>query len=112
MAAPARAAPLPSAPAFPSIGLPERLNLQGALRYDLSLDPNAPEEMAEVEGINARLVARALAMDGTCTGEHGIGLGKQAALIDELGDAVDIMRTIKRALDPRDLFNPGKIFTL
>jgi len=84
----------------------------GNFHVVFSLDPNAPEEMAEVEGINARLVARALAMDGTCTGEHGIGLGKQAALIDELGEAVDIMRTIKRALDPRDLFNPGKIFTL
>ena len=84
----------------------------GNFHVVFAIDPNAPEEMAEVEAINHRLVARALAMDGTCTGEHGIGIGKQAALIDELGDAVDIMRTIKRALDPKDLFNPGKIFAL
>jgi D-lactate dehydrogenase (cytochrome) len=63
-----------------------------------------------VEAFNARLVARALTMDGTCTGEHGIGLGKQAALVDELGDGVDLMREIKRALDPAGIFNPGKIF--
>jgi D-lactate dehydrogenase (cytochrome) len=76
------------------------------------LDPNSREEAAEAERLNRRLVERALAMNGTCTGEHGIGLGKQNWLIEELGDAVDIMRTIKRALDPKDLFNPGKIFAL
>ncbi len=84
----------------------------GNFHVVFSIDPNAPAEMEEVEAINRRLVARALAMDGTCTGEHGIGLGKQAALVDELGDAVDMMRMIKRALDPKDLFNPGKIFAL
>ncbi|MGJ3626755.1 FAD-binding oxidoreductase [Sphingomonas sp. MMS24-JH45] len=57
-----------------------------------------------------RPVRRALDMQGTCTGEHGIGLGKQDWLVEELGDAVDIMRMLKRTLDPRDLFNPGKIF--
>jgi len=52
-------------------------------------------------------------MDGTCTGEHGIGIGKQRWLVEELGDgAVEIMRMIKRAMDPLDLFNPGKIFAL
>ena len=84
----------------------------GNFHVVFSIDPNAPEEMREVEALNKKLVARALAMDGTCTGEHGIGLGKQDCLIDELGDAVDMMRTIKRALDPKDLFNPGKIFAL
>ncbi len=75
------------------------------------IDPARPEELAEVEALNARIVERALAMDGTCTGEHGIGLGKQAWLLKELGeDAVAMMRTIKHALDPHDLFNPGKIF--
>jgi D-lactate dehydrogenase (cytochrome) len=49
-------------------------------------------------------------MDGTCTGEHGIGLGKIDYLTDELGEAVDVMRSIKRALDPDGLMNPGKIF--
>ncbi len=76
------------------------------------LDPDRPEEAAVAQRLNAALVERALAMDGTCTGEHGIGLGKQDWLVAELGEAVDLMRTIKRALDPKDLFNPGKIFAL
>lgn len=76
------------------------------------IDPNNPAEQDEAERLNARLVERALAMDGTCTGEHGIGLGKQDWLVRELGeDGVDLMRTIKRAIDPKNLFNPGKIFT-
>jgi D-lactate dehydrogenase (cytochrome) len=76
------------------------------------IDPERPEELAEAERLNRRLIERALSMDGTCTGEHGIGLGKQDWLLAELGDAVDLMRAIKRAIDPKDLFNPGKIFTL
>jgi D-lactate dehydrogenase (cytochrome) len=76
------------------------------------LDPDSKEELAEAEALNKRLVKRALDMDGTCTGEHGIGLGKQDCLVDELGEAVDMMRVIKRAIDPKDLFNPGKIFSL
>jgi D-lactate dehydrogenase (cytochrome) len=84
----------------------------GNFHVVFSIDPKAPHEMNEVEVLNARLVERALAMDGTCTGEHGIGLGKQKWLAAELGDAVEMMRTIKRALDPKDLFNPGKIFAL
>ena len=84
----------------------------GNFHVIFSIDPDAPEEMAEVEAINARLVERALAMDGTCTGEHGIGIGKQDWLVAELGGAVEQMRMIKRALDPRNLFNPGTIFTL
>lgn len=75
------------------------------------IDPNNPDEHKEAEALNERLVQRALDMDGTCTGEHGIGLGKQEWLLRELGeDGVDMMRTIKRALDPKNLFNPGKIF--
>lgn len=74
------------------------------------LDPDSDEEAKEVARLNDRLVSRALAMNGTCTGEHGIGLGKQDWLRAELGDGVDMMRTIKRALDPANLFNPGKIF--
>jgi D-lactate dehydrogenase (cytochrome) len=84
----------------------------GNFHVIFSIDPGAPHEMEEVAAINARLVERALAMDGTCTGEHGIGIGKQDWLVAELGDAVDVMRTLKRALDPKNLFNPGKIFTL
>lgn len=84
----------------------------GNFHVIFSIDPDAPEEMTEVEAINARIVERALAMDGTCTGEHGIGIGKQEWLVAELGDAVEQMRMIKRALDPQNLLNPGKIFTL
>lgn len=85
----------------------------GNFHVIFSIDPGNPAEFAEVEALNARLVERALAMDGTCTGEHGIGLGKQEWLAKELGEgAIDVMRTIKRALDPQDLFNPGKIFAL
>ena len=76
------------------------------------IDPERPEELAEAEALNRRLIERALSMDGTCTGEHGVGLGKQDWLQTELGEAVDLMRAITRALDPKDLFNPGKIFTL
>ncbi|MFN3424741.1 MAG: FAD-binding oxidoreductase [Novosphingobium meiothermophilum] len=83
----------------------------GNFHLIFSIDPEAPEEMAAVEALNQRMVKRALAMDGTCTGEHGVGLGKQHCLVDELGeDAVDVMRTLKRALDPDNLLNPGKIF--
>jgi len=85
----------------------------GNFHVVFSIDPQAPQETAEVEAINARLVERALAMDGTCTGEHGIGLGKQQWLVRELGeDAVELMRSLKRAFDPQGLFNPGKIFQI
>ena len=73
------------------------------------LDPNNPDEFAEAERINHRLIERALAMDGTCTGEHGVGIGKQNWLREELGEAVDLMRLLKQAIDPAGLFNPGKI---
>ncbi len=84
----------------------------GNFHVIFAMDPNSQDELREVKAINDRLVARALEMDGTCTGEHGIGLGKQDWLVKELGDAVDVMRVLKRALDPKDLFNPGKIFSL
>jgi D-lactate dehydrogenase (cytochrome) len=76
------------------------------------VDPDRPEEFAEAKRLNARLVERALAMGGTCTGEHGIGLGKMDWLEAELGEGVDLMRAIKQALDPLDIMNPGKIFRL
>jgi D-lactate dehydrogenase (cytochrome) len=76
------------------------------------IDPNSPAEIARAQELHGRMVLRALELDGTSTGEHGIGTGKIEFLERELGEAVGIMRAIKRALDPDDLMNPGKIFTL
>ncbi len=74
------------------------------------LDPDKPDEWAESEQLNQRLVARAIAMQGTCTGEHGVGLHKQAFMLDEHGqDALDVMAALKAALDPHNVLNPGKI---
>lgn len=75
-------------------------------------DDKTAEGVAGVENFVSRLNARALAMDGTCTGEHGIGQGKMSFLQEELGGTVDLMRQIKRSLDPDNIFNPGKIFHL
>jgi D-lactate dehydrogenase (cytochrome) len=72
----------------------------------------APGEADEVEAFAARLVERAQSMGGTCTGEHGVGLGKKKYLVAEHGEALDVMRAIKRALDPDNRMNPGKIFDL
>ncbi|CAJ0693763.1 FAD-binding oxidoreductase [Ralstonia holmesii] len=85
----------------------------GNFHVALLIDPNKPEELEEAERINQRIVARAIAMDGTCTGEHGVGLHKMDFLIAEHGnDAIDLMRSIKQALDPKHILNPGKIFHL
>ena len=74
------------------------------------MDPDDAEELGRVETLLARLADRAIAMEGTCTGEHGIGQGKSKYLARELGDpAVAAMRAIKAALDPHDLMNPGKV---
>src|SRR5580692_6753831 len=73
------------------------------------LDPDKPEEQAEASAINDRMVQRAIAMEGTSTGEHGVGYGKMDFLIAEHGEAVSVMRTIKMALDPDGILNPGKI---
>ena len=73
------------------------------------LDPAKPEELATAQRLNKRLVRRAIAMEGTCTGEHGIGFGKMDSLAEEAGPALDVMAAIKRALDPANLMNPGKI---
>jgi D-lactate dehydrogenase (cytochrome) len=73
-------------------------------------DDKDPEDVARAEAFVGRLNARALSMDGTCTGEHGIGQGKMSFLAQELGGAVDLMHSIKKGLDPDNIFNPGKIF--
>ena len=84
----------------------------GNFHVSLVIDAVDPAEVEKAEDFVARLNARALAMDGTCTGEHGIGQGKMAFLERELGGAVDVMRQVKRALDPDNILNPGKIFHL
>ncbi len=81
----------------------------GNFHVDMVLDPDDPDEVSRARSVNDRLVARALEMEGTCTGEHGIGYGKLNKLKAELGDAVDVMRGVKQALDPLNLMNPGKV---
>ncbi|MFO1363795.1 MAG: FAD-linked oxidase C-terminal domain-containing protein [Burkholderiales bacterium] len=74
--------------------------------------PDSAADLAEAKAFNARLVDRALALEGTCTGEHGIGAGKIGSLRKEHGEAVDLMVAIKRTLDPENLMNPGKVVPL
>ncbi|WP_427914157.1 FAD-binding oxidoreductase [Ramlibacter sp. MMS24-I3-19] len=85
----------------------------GNFHFGYLLDPNDPREREVAEDLNHKLVGRALSLGGTCTGEHGVGLHKMDFLVTEAGaGAVDMMRTIKRALDPKNIMNPGKIFAL
>ncbi len=87
------------------------------LRYSglfFSVDPGANATIGgmaatRASGTNSVLVHRALSLDGTCTGEHGIGCGKLDFLIAEHGEAVSVMRSIKQAIDPNNIMNPGKI---
>lgn len=76
------------------------------------IDPDDPEEMKRAEALNERMVMRALALGGTCTGEHGVGTGKMQFLVAEHGDAIAAMRQIKVAFDPDNIMNPGKIISL
>ncbi|MBP6564821.1 MAG: 2-hydroxy-acid oxidase, partial [Burkholderiales bacterium] len=74
------------------------------------VDPDSQADCEEAWELNTRLVRRALAMGGTCTGEHGIGLGKREFLVEEFGEgAVGVMRELKATLDPANLLNPGKV---
>jgi D-lactate dehydrogenase (cytochrome) len=73
------------------------------------VDPETPADMDEAQRLNERMVMRALAMGGTCTGEHGVGFGKMKFLEAEHGEALSVMRTIKQSLDPHNLMNPGKM---
>jgi D-lactate dehydrogenase (cytochrome) len=82
----------------------------GNFHLMLLVDPAKPEETEIAKQFNKRLVERALRLEGTCTGEHGIGMGKMSSMRMELGeDVIDVMRDIKRALDPENLLNPGKV---
>jgi D-lactate dehydrogenase (cytochrome) len=75
------------------------------------VDPDDGDEMRRAQAVNERMVLRAIAMDGTCTGEHGIGYGKVGFLAAEHGEALGVMRALKRALDPDGIMNPGKVLS-
>jgi D-lactate dehydrogenase (cytochrome) len=96
------ASPLP-APILGHVG-------DGNFHCAILADPGRPEEIEEAERLNRRIVARALAMDGTCTGEHGVGMHKMDFLREEHGDdALELMARIKRSFDPQNILNPGKV---
>jgi D-lactate dehydrogenase (cytochrome) len=84
----------------------------GNFHVTFIIDPDQPAELEEAKRLNDRMVMRALALGGTCTGEHGIGYGKLDFLTAEHGDAVAVMRQLKMALDPQNIMNPGKILRL
>jgi D-lactate dehydrogenase (cytochrome) len=85
----------------------------GNFHLSYLLDPNDPVEMATAERLSEQMVQRAIRLGGTCTGEHGIGLHKIGYLVDEAGaGSVEMMKTIKRALDPKNIMNPGKVLAL
>ncbi|MBV9672162.1 MAG: FAD-binding protein, partial [Verrucomicrobia bacterium] len=82
----------------------------GNFHVGFVLNPDDPSEMEEAKRLNGRLVHRALSLDGTCTGEHGVGCGKIDFLLAEHGEALSVMHAIKKAIDPDNIMNPGKIF--
>ena len=85
----------------------------GNFHLSYLMDPNDPNEIAMVEQMNVQMVQRAIRLGGTCTGEHGIGLHKMGYLVEEAGEgAVEVMRQLKRALDPKNIMNPGKVVAL
>src|SRR2546429_1411760 len=81
----------------------------GSFHCQILIRPDSAADLEEAKEFNERVVNRALAMEGTCTGEHGIGFGKMRSLRKELGEAVDLMLSLKRAVDPENLMNPGKV---
>ncbi|MDA0230002.1 MAG: FAD-binding protein [Proteobacteria bacterium] len=84
----------------------------GNFHVGFLLEPGNEDELDRAKRVNDNMVARALAMGGTCTGEHGIGVGKIRYMEAEHGDSVDVMRLIKRSMDPQNLMNPGKVLAL
>ena len=82
----------------------------GNFHLTVLMKPDDPAYLAKVEAVNDRMVNRALAAGGTCTGEHGIGIGKMKYMDAEHGASVAAMKAVKRALDPHNIMNPGKIF--
>lgn len=82
----------------------------GNFHVVFALEPDNNDELVEAQQLSHQIVDIALKMDGTCTGEHGVGVGKRNALEKEHGEAINLMRAIKYALDPQNLMNPGKVF--
>jgi D-lactate dehydrogenase (cytochrome) len=76
------------------------------------IDPESETELVEARTLNDQIVELALSLEGTCSGEHGIGMGKLDALVQERGESVNVMHAIKRALDPHNLMNPGKVLRI
>ncbi|MBY0363809.1 MAG: FAD-binding protein [Phreatobacter sp.] len=81
----------------------------GNFHLGMQIDPDDPAEWAKANEINDRMVKHAIALGGTCTGEHGVGIGKMKFMREEHGEALDVMHLIKNALDPKGIFNPGKV---
>jgi D-lactate dehydrogenase (cytochrome) len=81
----------------------------GNFHVSFFIDPARDDELEQAQAINRRMVARAIAMGGTCSGEHGVGYGKAEFLAAEHGEALNVMAAIKKALDPQGILNPGKM---
>jgi len=76
----------------------------------ISVDDKSPEEMKNYNEYNKKLIDHALRLEGTCTGEHGIGVGKRKYMVKQFGqEACDLMKSIKNTIDPNNILNPGKI---
>jgi D-lactate dehydrogenase (cytochrome) len=75
-------------------------------------DPDDPDDVARAKRVAERVVENALAVGGTCSGEHGVGIGKMSYLAREHGDALGVMRMIKQAIDPLNIMNPGKVISM
>ena len=84
----------------------------GNFHVGFLLTPDDADELARAKSVNDNMIARTLAMGGTCTGEHGVGIGKMEYMEAEHGDSLDVMRLIKRSMDPQNLMNPGKVLKL
>ena len=82
----------------------------GNFHVALLIDKNNKNELDKLDEFLVRISERAIRMDGTCTGEHGVGQGKRKYMLKELGNAVNVMKSVKEAFDPHKIMNPGKLF--
>ena len=82
----------------------------GNFHVALLIDKNSKTELDKLDNFLLRISERAIRMNGTCTGEHGVGQGKRKYMLKELGNAVNVMKSVKEAFDPHKIMNPGKLF--